>query len=266
LSPSPANIRASAVALMVRGHEKGLMTRDEPREGQASTGRHDHSWAANLPCTAVFASDDVGLRRLEVVLGQGSFPVVVASECLTDVLSACKDQRVDVVVVWSGQPSATWQPDVQRLAVEAPTVRIIVVAVPDDGRGVRRALRAGANGFVPSSDADSCLLATIQAAVAGQICVPPDARTQLARPALSHREKKILELIAAGHTNNEIAGRLFLAESTVKTHVSMCFRKLGVTSRADAAAVVLDPQSAVELGLTRQLADEGVSTNGSGRA
>jgi hypothetical protein len=74
----------------------------------------------------------------------------------------------------------------------------------------------------------------------------------------------ILELIALGHTNNQIASRLFLAESTVKTHVSACFRKLGVTSRAEAAAVVLDPQSAIELGvvptLVNGLGDAGVST------
>jgi DNA-binding NarL/FixJ family response regulator len=58
-------------------------------------------------------------------------------------------------------------------------------------------------------------------------------------PALSQREKEILALVAAGLTNGQIATRLYLAESTVKTHLSSAFRRLGVRSRREAAALVL---------------------------
>jgi DNA-binding NarL/FixJ family response regulator len=234
------------------------MTLDEPQQSHDSPGPHNpgasvDDWVAELPYTAVFASDDVGRRKLEAILGRAAFPIIASTECITELLSACEGQRVDVAVLWSGQLSSAWQPEVRRLATEMPTVKIIVTAAADSGRGVRRALRAGASGFVPKSDVDGCLLATIHAAIAGQVCVPCGAQAQLARPALSHREKKILELIALGYTNNEIAGRLFLAESTVKTHVSTCFRKLGVATRAEAAAVVLDPLSAIELGVVPTL-------------
>jgi DNA-binding CsgD family transcriptional regulator len=56
----------------------------------------------------------------------------------------------------------------------------------------------------------------------------------------SLREKQVLQLVADGLTNAEIACRLFLSESTVKSHLSSSFRKLGVSSRSEAAAVVLD--------------------------
>lgn len=250
------------------------MTLDNPRKGQGSTGRYDRDESAagrvpELPQIALFASDDVGRRKLEAILGQAGIRIVVASAAsVAAFVDGCRGQRVDVAVLWSGESSSVWQPDVQRLAADMPTVKIIVTAAADGGRAVRRALRAGANGFVPKSDVDGCLLATIHAAIAGQLCVPCGARAQLARPALSHREKMILELIALGQTNNQIAGRLFLAESTVKTHVSACFRKLGVTSRAEAAAVVLDPQSAIELGLVPRLVRDagtaGVSTTPGG--
>ena len=247
------------------------MTLDKPRKDAGSNGRHDqdasvNGWAVlpERPRTALFASDDVGRHKLEAILDQAAFPIIASAASIGDLLDACKDEHVDAAVLWSGQPSSVWQPEVHRLAAEMSSVKIIVTAAADGGRAVRRALRAGANGFVPKSDVDGCLLATIQAAIAGQLCVPCGARGQLARPAFSHREKMILELIALGHTNNQIASRLFLAESTVKTHVSACFRKLGVTSRAEAAAVVLDPQSAIELGvvptLVNGLGDAGVST------
>jgi DNA-binding NarL/FixJ family response regulator len=57
-------------------------------------------------------------------------------------------------------------------------------------------------------------------------------------PALSYREKEVLELAAGGLTNSQIASRLFLAESTVKTHLSSVFRRLGVSSRREAAALI----------------------------
>jgi DNA-binding NarL/FixJ family response regulator len=57
-------------------------------------------------------------------------------------------------------------------------------------------------------------------------------------PALSYREKEVLELAAGGLTNSQIASRLFLAESTVKTHLSSAFRRLGVSSRREAAALM----------------------------
>ena len=63
----------------------------------------------------------------------------------------------------------------------------------------------------------------------------------MAKPTFSHREKEILELLVAGMTNRQIGDRLYLSESTVKTHVTAAFAKLGVRSRKDAAAILLDP-------------------------
>jgi DNA-binding NarL/FixJ family response regulator len=200
------------------------------------------------PLTAIVASDDVGRRKLESTLAE--FRVIASSSSVASLLCKSNSDHLDVIVLWGGQISSSWQQDVHRLAAAVGTAKIIVAAADDRGRGVRRALRAGATGFVPMSDVARCLSATINAAMVGQICVPPGGRGQLAYPALSHREKKILELITLGHTNSEIASALYLAESTVKRHVSACYRQLGVTSRAEAAMVALDPQSATEIGLT----------------
>jgi DNA-binding NarL/FixJ family response regulator len=127
---------------------------------------------------------------------------------------------------------------------------LTVICSPAAGRHcVRKALALGAVGYVTDSDAETTLGATLRAVVAGQVCVPQSMHRQLDRPAFSYREKQVLELVARGLTNGQIAQRLFLAESTVKTHLSTSFRKLGVRSRKDAAAVVLDPDLRIGYGL-----------------
>lgn len=121
---------------------------------------------------------------------------------------------------------------------------------------VRRALRAGARGVVCVEDLDRALIPTVEAVLAGQVCTPADLSDDVDRPAFSYREKQVLDLAARGLTNQEIAQRLVLAESTVKSHLSATFRKLGVRSRAQAAALVLDPVKAAELGLTMAVEHE----------
>jgi DNA-binding NarL/FixJ family response regulator len=127
---------------------------------------------------------------------------------------------------------------------------LTVICSPAAGRHcVRKALAIGAVGYVTDADAETTLGATLRAVLAGQVCVPQSMNRQLDRPAFSFREKQVLELVARGMTNSQIAQRLFLAESTVKTHLSTSFRKLGVRSRKDAASVVLDPDLRIAYGL-----------------
>lgn len=118
-----------------------------------------------------------------------------------------------------------------------------IVAVARDQRRplARPALNAGADGLVSEHAATEALGAAVRAVTAGFVCVPRDSRRLVAKPAFSHREKQVLALLVAGMTNREIAARLYLSESTVKTHVTSAFGKLGVHSRNEAAAVVLDP-------------------------
>jgi DNA-binding CsgD family transcriptional regulator len=85
--------------------------------------------------------------------------------------------------------------------------------------------------------------------LAGQLTVPSALRHQIAPRVLSHREKQILALVMAGMTNREIADNLFLAESTVKTHLSSAFRKIDARSRSEAVARIQDSESGFGLGV-----------------
>jgi DNA-binding NarL/FixJ family response regulator len=111
-----------------------------------------------------------------------------------------------------------------------------------DGAVLRRALGAGADGIVLEPELSRTLVATVRAVLAGQLAVPQALRRRLAPKAFSHRERQILALVVEGNTNRQIAERLYLSESTVKSHLASSFRKLGARSRAEAAALMLEAE------------------------
>jgi DNA-binding NarL/FixJ family response regulator len=120
----------------------------------------------------------------------------------------------------------------------------VVTTMPAVATGVqlRKALHAGAAGVVLDDRVATTLGPTAQAVAVGQLAMPPALARRVAPRVLSHREKEILELVAIGLTNRQIADRLFVAESTVKSHLSSSLHKLDVRSRAEAVALILDPE------------------------
>jgi DNA-binding NarL/FixJ family response regulator len=130
--------------------------------------------------------------------------------------------------------------NLRRLCREARQAAIVVVSPPATGAGVRRTLDAGADALVFDSEMELTLAATLRAVASGQSVVPRKLRASVERPNLSHREYEVLTLVDQGLTNAEIAEALYLAESTVKSHLASIFTKFGVHSRKEAAAVFAD--------------------------
>jgi DNA-binding NarL/FixJ family response regulator len=118
---------------------------------------------------------------------------------------------------------------------------IVVVSLGSARARVSEALNVGADGLVPEQEIERSLAVVVRAVSIGHVSVPRRLRRCVARPAFSHRERQVLALMATGLQNREIADRLFLAESTVKSHLASSFDKLGVRSRKEATALVLDP-------------------------
>ena len=114
---------------------------------------------------------------------------------------------------------------------------------------LRAAIAAGARGVVLEGDLELALVPCLSAALAGQICGPAQHSRQIEPAALSSREKQILGLVVMGYMNSQIAEQLFLAESTVKSHLSSAFAKLDVRSRHDAVELILDAERGLGLGI-----------------
>jgi DNA-binding NarL/FixJ family response regulator len=165
-------------------------------------------------------------------------------------LRARKPEREPaLLVVWVDDTISRLSACIEPVTAEFPQTPVIVVCSSIERWGIREALMAGTSGVVLWDDLGLALAPTIRAVLAGQACVPRAHSRQIEPPALSSREKQILGLIVMGYSNGQIAQQLFLAESTVKSHLSSAFGKLGVRSRNEAVHLILDPERGLGMGI-----------------
>lgn len=190
-------------------------------------------------------ADSVSVRRIKAQLDPTAFGVAATGTHVSALLDGALFS-LDVAVVCGDLDSLGRGGEVELLRNLRPELPVVFVSKSDDRAAVRKALRAGAHGFVFYGNLESGLLPVVEAVVVGQLAVPQSIRSRIAWATFSLREKQVLQLVAGGLTNAEIACRLFLSESTVKSHLSSSFRKLGVSSRAEAAAAVLDPDTGLQ--------------------
>jgi DNA-binding NarL/FixJ family response regulator len=194
----------------------------------------------NPPLVAIVApaADHAGLAAALLADGLGLCPCVESAEALERA-----GGRFDLAVLVADLRQARSAAVVRRLRERGGVDRVVLVRPSADGHALRRALEAGVDGIVCADDVGSALGPTVRAVLAGQLAVPGAMRARLAPPALSHRERQVLALVVEGCTNAEIGQRLFLAESTIKSHLATAFSKLGVRSRRDAAAMILGAET-----------------------
>jgi DNA-binding NarL/FixJ family response regulator len=122
----------------------------------------------------------------------------------------------------------------------APDARVVVVSSQTAPSSVRRALTAGAAGYVPKRASDGELVTAIEQVTSGSRYVDPELGATLvvdevssALEDLSERERDVLQLLALGHTNQEIGKKLYISVRTVDTHRAHIMRKLGLDTRAE---------------------------------
>ena len=192
----------------------------------------------SAPFIAMLADDEFAARRIEGVLAADGMLVSIRARRTDDIAPACAIDP-DVVVVLCGRGITERDHHMRRMRRGMPQTAIVAVMPEDSRRGVRRALEAGADGVVFDTTIESALPVTVRSVLAGQTVVPAAGRLELDRPTLSTREKQVLSMVVAGMSNKAIAAELFLAESTVKCHLSSAFSKLGVRSRNEAADLIL---------------------------
>lgn len=134
-------------------------------------------------------------------------------------------------------------PTLERIRIERPGLKVLVLSSSEDPADVRRVMAAGAHGYCPKSSGRNTLLAAVRLVLDGEIYLPPlmlhaGAPVQAVTEGggLTPRQREVLQLLCEGHANREIGLQLGMHEKTVKTHVSAIFRTLGVVSRPQAIA------------------------------
>lgn len=241
--------------------EKASHHRRKPRE-QGGRG------PASLSLTAPFACPiriivahgheviRVGIRAL--LENERDLEVVGEAEQVDEVLAACRRIRPDVILVTDGLCRSAEVEIFQQLFHFLPAVRIIILVQDDDAALFRRAIDAGAQGFLLGNVGREELIKGIRTVVKGGSYLDPQAVAQTLRllrqqqagggvpfglHILSPQERRIISFIAEGYTNKEIAGKLTLSDKTVKNYVANMFTKLEVSRRTQAAALYLKAQS-----------------------
>lgn len=205
----------------------------------------------HVPAHVWLISEQAGEDPAVEILHAGGAEVtpVHADDCAAaDPIHAELEGRSVLVVTSSlkGRSLVDWVGRLSADRGDRVTVLICDHVTPADVRGL---LRVGIRGIVLRDDLAMTLLPAITAVASGQVCVPSQGVTDTARPVLSLREKQVMGLVAMGLMNVEIARRLFVAESTVKSHLSSAFAKLGVRSRHEAVELLLNPASGLGLGI-----------------
>ena len=169
-----------------------------------------------------------------------------------DAVRQALDREPDIVLMDLNMPTVDGVEATRRLVESGARARVVVLTTYADDDWVFRALRAGARGFLTKDAGAEEIQQAISTVAAGQAQLDPSVQRRLLEalasgaqlgvadaeaPApvddgLTVREAEVLTEIAAGHSNAEIAGRLFVSEATVKTHVNHLLAKTGCRDRA----------------------------------
>ena len=187
-----------------------------------------------------------GVRRL---LTDAGFDVVAEGSSAAEALALARSETPDAIVLDIGlrdRSGLEILPQLRELGA-----RVVILSMQDEPVYARRALEQGAQGYVLKDAADEELADALRAVLADRLYVQPAmaARLVLAEPEddLTQRERDVLRLIALGHTNQEIAKRLFLSVRTIEAHRRHILTKLRLSTRADLVRYALE-HHLVELG------------------
>lgn len=208
------------------------------------------------PIRVLIADDHAVMRSGLRLLLESQADIRVVDECGThqEVLAALvrNPKGIDIVSLDISMPGGSAGALIEDVVRHHRDVGVVVLTMHDDASHARRALAAGARGYVVKSAADRELLAAIRAVAAGRIHVGQTVGGDLVanpkRPAgggspldtLSEREREVLVLLAQGHTNQQIADRLYLSVKTIESYRARLMTKLGLTNRAELTTFALD--------------------------
>lgn len=173
------------------------------------------------------------------------FQVVGEAATGEQVIKQASASQPDVILMDLQMPGVKGIEATRRIVQTSPHIGILVVTMFQDDDSVFAAMRAGARGYILKGADQDEMVRAIRAAANGEALFAPEIAKRLMSffagykspeifPELTEREREVLQLIAQGHNNAEIAEKLVIAPKTVRNHISNIFSKLQVADRAQA--------------------------------
>jgi two-component system response regulator NreC len=207
--------------------------------------------AEDSQITIVLADDHLVVRSgLRMLLeAEEGFEVVAEAGDVLDAMRRVSAYHPSVLILDLNMPGGSSLTAIPEIRKSAPGTEIVVLTMQSDPAFAREALRSGALGYVLKEAADTELVQAVRLAARGRTYLSPELGARLAAEpppasgppdALSGRELEVLRLLALGHTNNEIASRLFLSVRTIESHRARIQQKTGRMTRADLVSYAHD--------------------------
>lgn len=194
----------------------------------------------------ILTVDDHPLMRegtAAMIRSQADMLLVAEAANGSEALEKFREHRPDVTLMDIRLPDRSGIDTVIAIRSEFPEARILMLTTFEGDVEIQRALQAGARGYMLKSMPPSDLLAGIREVHAGKKRIPPEVAAHLmehlGEEALTARELEVLQQVAGGNRNRDIALRLFISEETVKVHIKHIMEKLGAKDRTGAVAIAL---------------------------
>jgi len=209
-----------------------------------------------MSCARILLVDDHELFReglAGLINAQPDMEVVGQAGDGLEALSLALRLQPDLVVMDIKMPLCDGLEGTRLIRAELPQVPILMLTIYDEEEKLFEAVKAGANGYVLKETSSVNFLRGVRRALVGEATLPPKLATRLLKefarlanrpaplpadkdtPDLTHRERQVLDLIATGATDKEIAGQLSISLHTVKSHVCNILGKLHAVNRRHAA-------------------------------
>ena len=166
-------------------------------------------------------------------------------------IQLCAEVLTDVILMDMSLPGMDGAMATRAIRKKFPQIQVLVLTSFKDGKLIKQALEAGAIGYLLKDVSADDLVQAIRSARAGRATLSPEAAQSLVETAnlpptpgldLTEREREVLALMIEGLNNVQIAGRMTVSPSTIKSHVSNILSKLGVASRTEAVTLALRNQ------------------------
>jgi DNA-binding NarL/FixJ family response regulator len=194
----------------------------------------------------VFSVDDHPLLRegiAAVVNNEPDMVMVAQASNGREAIQQFRDQQPDVTLMDLRLPDISGIDAMIAIRQESPDARVVMLTTFEGDVEIQRALAAGARGYILKNMPPGELVGVIRQVYAGKKRIPVEIAAQLAEhlsdEPLTEREREVLQHIAGGNRNRDIADRLFISEETVKVHVKHIMEKLGARDRTEAVAIAV---------------------------
>jgi DNA-binding NarL/FixJ family response regulator len=208
-----------------------------------SPNKHNSAGKTRPPKIRVLVADDhvTVLEGLVAIIGrQPDMAVVAQAANGRDAVELWSTHRPDVILLDLQMPILDGVQTLEEMRRQDGTVRVLMLSTFATENDISRAIKAGARGYLLKDAPREQLLASIRNVHAGETSLAPAIVAKLAAEisseALTGRELEVLSLLARGKSNKEIGSKLFISETTVKSHLRSIFAKLNVLSRTEALA------------------------------